>query len=217
MTGERRAVLLLLGLAVAGQGLRLWRSAPDQAPGAVSLLPALPVASPGAHRDSSRALGRPLAAGERVDVDRAGPAELTRLPRVGMNLAKTIVAWREAHGPFGSLAALDAVPGVGPGLLARLEPHVRFSGTPRVAAVGGGASTLLAPADGPPKAGGPIVSLRTATAEELERLPHIGPGLAARIVAYRERHGAFAAVDSLVRVPGIGPATLARIRDRLAP
>lgn len=76
---------------------------------------------------------------------------------------------------------------------------------------------LLAPAEGPPAAGDPIVHLSTATAEELERLPHIGPGLAARIVAYRERHGAFAAVDSLVRVPGIGPATLARIRDRLAP
>lgn len=210
-------MLLLLGLAVAGQGLRLWRAAPDQAPGAVSLLPALPVASPAAHRDSSWAVGRPLAAGERVDVDRAGPAELTRLPRVGMTLARTIVAWREAHGPFGSLAALDAVPGVGPGLLARLEPHVRFSGTPRVAVAGGGALVLLAPGEGAAAADGPLVPLSTATAEELARLPHIGPGLAARIVAYRERHGAFAAVDSLVRVPGIGPATLARIRDRLAP
>ncbi len=217
MTGERRAVFLLLGLAVAGQGLRMWRGAPDQAPGAVSLLPALPTASPAAHRDSSRALGRPLAAGERIDVDRAGPSELTRLPRVGTSLAKTIVAWREAHGPFGSLAALDQVPGVGPGLLARLEPHVRFSGTPRPAEVAGGGSLLLEPVDGPRVGAAPVLSLNTATAEELERLPHIGPGLAARIVAYRERHGAFAAVDSLVRVPGIGPATLARIRDRLAP
>ncbi|MBK8002800.1 MAG: ComEA family DNA-binding protein [Gemmatimonadetes bacterium] len=134
-----------------------------------------------------------------------------------MTLARTIVAWREAHGPFGSLAALDAVPGVGPGLLARLEPHVRFSGTPRAAVAGGGALVLLAPGKGAPAADGPLVRLSTATAEELARLPHIGPGLAARIVAYRERHGAFAAVDSLVRVPGIGPATLARIRDRLAP
>ena len=74
--------------------------------------------------------------------------------------------------------------------------------------------TLL---DGPRVGAAPVLSLNTATAEELERLPHIGPGLAARIVAYRARHGAFAAVDSLVRVPGIGPATLARIRDRLAP
>ena len=217
MTGERRAVLLLLGLAVAGQGLRLWRAAPGEAPGAVQLLPGLPTASPGAHRDSSRALARPLGAGERIDVDRAGPAELTRLPRVGMGLAKAIVAWREAHGPFGALAALDQVPGIGPGLLARLEPHVRFSGTPRVAS----STPLLQPDAGQaaaPAAGDrAVLRLNAATAAELERLPHIGPGLAARIVADRERRGPFASVDSLLRVPGIGPATLARIRDRLAP
>jgi competence protein ComEA len=39
--------------------------------------------------------------------------------------------------------------------------------------------------------------------------------MARQIVAFRERHGPFAAVDSLVRVPGIGPATLAKIRERL--
>src|SRR5438094_855677 len=39
-----------------------------------------------------------------------------------------IVAWRAAHGPFGSLARLDSVPGVGPKLLESLGPFVTFSG-----------------------------------------------------------------------------------------
>jgi competence protein ComEA len=57
--------------------------------------------------------------------------------------------------------------------------------------------------------------LNTATAAELERLPFVGPYMAQQIVAFRDRHGPFAAVDSLVRVPGVGPATLAKIRERL--
>ncbi|HWA16451.1 MAG TPA: ComEA family DNA-binding protein, partial [Gemmatimonadales bacterium] len=61
-----------------------------------------------------------------------------------------------------------------------------------------------------------VVNLNVASAAELETLPFIGPALALRIVAFREKHGRFPVVDSLVRVPGIGPALLARVRDRVA-
>jgi len=54
--------------------------------------------------------------------------EITRLPRVGPALAQRIVAWRATHGPIGSLARLDSVPGVGPGLLEALRQFVTFSG-----------------------------------------------------------------------------------------
>jgi len=74
-------------------------------------------------------LARPLLPGERVDLDRADVIEITRLPRVGPALAQRIVAWRAAHGPFGSLARLDSVPGVGPKLLESLGPFVTFSGS----------------------------------------------------------------------------------------
>jgi competence protein ComEA len=40
------------------------------------------------------------------------------------------VAWRTEHGPFGSLAQLDSVSGVGPKLLDAIRPFVSFSGTP---------------------------------------------------------------------------------------
>ena len=55
-----------------------------------------------------------------------------------------------------------------------------------------------------------------ASAAELERLPGIGPSLAARIVAEREQNGPFGGADALRRVRGIGPRTLERIRPYLA-
>lgn len=217
MPAERRAILLLLGLAVGGQALRLWRHTPEAPPGQLSLFPAPPGSTPSSHRDSSLALTRPLARGERIDLDRASPLEISRLPRVGLRLAKVIVADREAHGPFGSLEALDRVPGIGPGLLGALKEQVRFS-----AAVAGQAGPIARPgADAPTVAARgtgsdlPILDLNLATAAELERLPRVGPSLAGRIVAFRQRYGPFPSVDSLVRVPGIGPATLALLRGKV--
>ncbi len=57
------------------------------------------------------------------------------------------------------------------------------------------------------------INLNTATARELsDGLDGIGEALAARIVAYREQHGAFRAVDELKNVPGIGDKKLEAIR-----
>lgn len=56
------------------------------------------------------------------------------------------------------------------------------------------------------------INLNTATAEELDRLPGIGPHYALEIVRYRERHGPFRSVEELLEVKGIGPKKLARIR-----
>lgn len=60
------------------------------------------------------------------------------------------------------------------------------------------------------------IDLDRATPEVLERLPGIGPGLAARIAADRARNGPFRNPDGLLRVRGIGARTLARIRPYLA-
>lgn len=59
------------------------------------------------------------------------------------------------------------------------------------------------------------VRLNAATAEELERLPEIGPSTAKRIVEYRQEHGAFRTVDDLQDVPGIGSKTLEAVRAYL--
>lgn len=60
--------------------------------------------------------------------------------------------------------------------------------------------------------GGPL-NLNTATAEQLDTLPGVGPVLAARIVEYRDRHGGFGSVDELREVAGIGDATFAELRS----
>lgn len=61
------------------------------------------------------------------------------------------------------------------------------------------------------------IDVDRATAEELVRLPGIGPSLAGRIVAEREAHGPFGGAAGLLRVTGIGPKTLEKIRPYLTP
>jgi len=57
-----------------------------------------------------------------------------------------------------------------------------------------------------------VVDLNTATAEQLDQLPNIGPTLAERIIEYRQRSGPFRSVDDLNAVPGLGPKRLEQIR-----
>ncbi len=64
-----------------------------------------------------------------------------------------------------------------------------------------------------------LIDPNTASAEELELLPGIGPVLARRIVSFREgapHKPAFAKLDDLTAVPRIGPITAARLRPYLA-
>ncbi|NJL92769.1 MAG: hypothetical protein HC915_03110, partial [Anaerolineae bacterium] len=56
------------------------------------------------------------------------------------------------------------------------------------------------------------INLNTATLEELDTLPGVGPSLAAAILAYRAENGPFQTLEALLEVPGIGEATLARLR-----
>lgn len=81
----------------------------------------------------------------------------------------------------------------------------------------------VAPNGSPPAAGGaagaPIgpVSLSSATLEELDELPGIGPITAQKIVDYRTEHGPFASVDDLDAVPGIGPTRIEQLRELVTP
>ena len=65
---------------------------------------------------------------------------------------------------------------------------------------------------GPPA--GPL-NLNTATAEQLEELPGVGPATAQAIIEYRKEHGPFRSVDDLLEVRGIGEAKLAALRSKV--
>lgn len=220
---ERRAVLLLAALAALGGVYRIAR-APAAHPGASLIAPELrgeDVARQAALSRRAEALARPLLPGERVDVDRASVEELERLPRIGRELARRIVEDRDARGPFGGLAGLRRVTGIGPALLAALERATTFSGTPRQAwpglgaakrptgPSGRGAAGDRCPADGEP------VALNSATAEALQCVRGIGPALAARIVQDRAARGPFGRIEELDRIPGIGQRLVGRFRPFL--
>ena len=81
----------------------------------------------------------------------------------------------------------------------------RGESPPPVAGAGGGPSAAAA---------GPL-DLNTATAEQLEDLPGVGPSTAAAILAYRQEHGRFRSVDELLEVRGIGEARLAELRPKV--
>jgi competence protein ComEA len=67
------------------------------------------------------------------------------------------------------------------------------------------------PPPGPPAFERHAVDVNAAVVGEIEALPGVGRVLAERIVAERAR-GVFASADDLRRVPGVGPTTLARMR-----
>jgi competence protein ComEA len=77
------------------------------------------------------------------------------------------------------------------------------------AATGTGEAGAAAPS-------GPL-HLNTATVEQLDELPGVGPVTAQKIVDWREQHGAFSSVDDLDAIPGIGPARLEQLRELVAP
>jgi competence protein ComEA len=61
------------------------------------------------------------------------------------------------------------------------------------------------------------VQLSTATIDQLDTLPGVGPVTAQKILDYRQAHGAFHSVDELDAVPGIGPKRLEQLRDLVVP
>jgi len=93
-------------------------------------------------------------------------------------------------------------------LAAALEDGLQIRVPSRTQAPPGTQSLPLDP--DPPS--GTLLNINTATAPELELLPGIGPALAQSIVAYREAHGLFRALEDLLDVPGIGPAKLEQVR-----
>jgi competence protein ComEA len=86
---------------------------------------------------------------------------------------------------------------------------------PKRGAAGAAGGAGAAGVGGTPTTG--PVHLSTATLDQLDSLPGIGPVTAQKILDYRAKHGAFSSVDELDAVPGIGPSRMDQLRDLVAP
>ncbi len=182
-----------------------------------------------ANRFSTRPtdLKAPEPSARRIDLNRADKTQLLQVPNIGPALAERIVKHREENGDFRSVDDLKQVHGVGPATLARLKPwlcvaggaeadepedddptervkHVEESRQKKVSAGGQSASKKT-------QSLGEPIDINTASAEELRKLPRIGPKLSQAILDERAK-APFKSVDDLHRVHGIGPKTLDGLR-----
>jgi competence protein ComEA len=132
--------------------------------------------------------------------------------------------------PAGSRVAdaLRAAGGVRPGTNTDGLNRARFLVDGEQVIVGGPAGPSAPGSGGGPAVGGPVgsaggaapaapVSLNTATVEQLDTLPGVGPVLAQHIVDYRAQHGGFRSVDELREVNGIGDRRFADLRNLVRP
>ncbi|HYZ76091.1 MAG TPA: helix-hairpin-helix domain-containing protein [Gaiellaceae bacterium] len=135
-------------------------------------------------------------------VRRAGLYRLSQGDRVADAVARAGGATRKADLSLVNLAALVSD---GEQVVVPRRGAVVETGAGGAAGVGTGGA-----------AAGPV-HLNSATVEQLDTLPGVGPVTAQKIVDYRQKHGAFSSVDELDAVPGIGPARLDELRDLVAP
>ncbi len=232
---ERRSVVALsvvLVLAVGFAAQHFWtgRTQPVRAPEVVGA--AVPEAGDGAGSTpvaSTGAVGGTAgtSAGSGTGTAGAGAAG-TALPEIVVDVGGKVRDPGVHRLPAGSRVAdaLRAAGGVRPGTRTDGLNRARFLvdgeqvivGGPAPAAGAGAAPAAGGPAGAAPGAGPTTpVSLSTATLEQLDSLPGVGPVLARHILDYRTRNGGFRSVDELREVNGIGDRRFADLRNLVRP
>jgi competence protein ComEA len=212
------SVLLVVAAVFAVQHFWSGRTQSVQAPEVVR------AAAPFGESGTSSAGERRGAAGPAVSggvPSTAGPAGAEIVVDVGGKVREPGIQ----RLPAGSRVAdaLKAAGGVRPGTNTDTLNRARFLVDGEQVIVGGPAAAAPAPGTGGPAVGGPAgpaaapVSLNTATVDQLDTLPGVGPVLAQHIVDYRTQHGGFRSVDELREVNGIGDRRFADLRNLVQP
>jgi competence protein ComEA len=210
------AVLLVVALvAVLGAGLLVWRSRPTAVtvpsvrPDPARSAPTRPGAAPLAATGGSPAAA-PSPGGD-VTVDVAGKVHhpgVVTLP-AGSRVADAVAAAGGAL-PGESTAGVNLARRLTDGeqVLVGADPP---AAAPTGATAGAGGQSGGASGGSSGGASGGKVNLNSATEQQLDTLPGVGPVLAQRIVAWRQQHGRFASVDQLREVSGVGERKFAEI------
>ncbi len=166
-----------------------------------------------------------------VDVNNADLETLETLPGVGPSIAKKIVDGR----PYKSLADLEKVKGLGKSRADAMKDLVTFgsaatpavttstsASTPAKSSTDTSSSKTTSTTSSKPTkasadrlAAGEKVNINTASAEELDKIPGIGPTKAQAIVDYRTQNGNFKTIEDIQKVKGIKGGTFAKIKDYL--
>lgn len=76
--------------------------------------------------------------------------------------------------------------------------------------------SVAAEAEIPTPSGGGVIFINSATQEELQTLPGVGPAMAARIIEHREVNGNFTSFEDLDEVSGVGPAMIEDLQDLIS-
>jgi competence protein ComEA len=157
----------------------------------------------------------------RMDLNLATRDDFLLLPGIGEKLAQRLVEHRQENGPFKRVEDLRAIPGIGPTILERLRPRVfvAFADEEKVSLPASKPVGIPAAPRGKSKKeleiGGKFINVNQAGAEDLQKLPGIGPKLAERIMYHRQHQGPFRKAEDLRKVAGIGPKTLEKIKPHI--
>lgn len=134
----------------------------------------------------------------KININTADLNELRRLPGIGPVLAQRIIDDRGKNGLFKNPEEITRVFGIGGRKYELIKDLITIEGE-------------ASPPSGHRQGG--KLNLNTATQQELEELPGIGPVKARSIIQFRESHHGFSRVEDLDEVYGIGPATIANLRS----
>nr|WP_324606138.1 ComEA family DNA-binding protein [Streptomyces griseus] len=229
---ERRSMLALTALLVvaaafAAQHFWTGRTRPVQAPEVVRAAAPYEAGAPG--RAAAGSGGASVGASGRASAD-TGPAGAgTAGAQIVVDVSGKVREPGIHRLPAGSRVAdaLRAAGGVRPGTNTDGLNRARFLVDGEQVIVGGPAAAQgpaqqpsgAGTAGGAPGAAAPAgpVSLNTATADQLDTLPGVGPVLAQHIIDYRTRAGGFRSVDELREVNGIGERRFADLRNLVRP
>lgn len=168
---------------------------------------------------------------DKVNINTAPLEELMTLPKIGTVTSKRITEYRKIYGGFKSIKEITKVKGIGPKIFEEIKEMITVGNIPSGSIKVKGKSVRVQEWNPKPILKEDIgsitvkgsanlqqklkIDLNTASAEEIDTLPGIGPIIANRIIEYRKTHGIFQTIEEITNVKGIGVKTFEKIKEMI--